>query len=90
MDVLKANLKQYEVQRTQAMEKIAESRAGQERIEQLKATKRAMLEVFSSGLLYDGLEYFSQELRHEVYQALGLNVTVYSEESPSRLGHAAG
>lgn len=82
MEALKANLQQYEFQRTQAREKIAESRAGQERIEQLKPTKRAILEVFLSGLLYDGLEYFSQELRHEVYQALGLKVTVYSEDSP--------
>ena len=31
MDALKANLAQYEVQRTQAREKIAEYRAGQER-----------------------------------------------------------
>ncbi len=82
MDVLKVNLAQYESQRTQAREKLAESRAHEDRISQLKATKAAMLEVFSSGLLYDGLEYFSQELRHEVYQALGLKVTVYSEDSP--------
>lgn len=52
------------------------------RIEQLKAANRVILEVFSSGLLYDGLEYFLQELRYEVYQALGLKVTVYSEDSP--------
>lgn len=82
MDVLKSNIAAYEVQREQAREKIAESRAGQERIEQLRATKQAMLEVFASGLLYDGLEYFSEELRHAVYQAMGLKVTVYSEDSP--------
>ncbi len=38
-----------------------------------------MLDAYACGILYDGIQYFSPELRHEVYSALGLKVTVDKE-----------
>jgi hypothetical protein len=45
-------------------------------VEDLKRTKRVILAAYADGILYDGLLHFSPEIRHQIYDALGVRVTV--------------
>jgi hypothetical protein len=40
----------------------ANARAGQNRVEELRATKRAMLEAYTMGIAYDGIHSFPAEM----------------------------
>ncbi len=61
---------------------------GQNRIEELRATKRAILKSYATGIEYDGIHYFSPEMRREIYEALRLKVTVSKDGTPRMQGIA--
>ncbi len=42
-----------------AEEQLANARAGQSRVEELQATKRAMLEAYAQSMSYDGVYWLS-------------------------------
>jgi hypothetical protein len=71
-----------------AEEHLANARAGRNRVEELRATKRAMLEAYATGIQYDGIQYFSPEMRREIYEVLHLKVTVPAEGAPRIQGNA--
>jgi site-specific DNA recombinase len=76
LDELRQKIAELDETRTTAEEHLANARAGQNRVEELRATKKAMLEAYTAGIAYDGIYSFPAEMRHEIYQALGLKVTV--------------
>jgi hypothetical protein len=69
-----------------AVKHLAEAHEGRGRIEQLRATKSAILKAYAHGILYDGMKYFSPEMRHEIYAALGLKVTAHKMAGQERGG----
>lgn len=87
-DELRASLTQHEEQRKAAQEQIEASQGQHQRVEELRATKRGLLEAYSQGLLYDGLHSFSPEMRREIYDALQLNVIVGQDGKPRVKGIA--
>jgi DNA invertase Pin-like site-specific DNA recombinase len=75
-DELTEKLRNLEATKSAAESKLQESRAGESRLNQLQATRRAILASYADGILYDGIRWLTPELRHEIYDALGLRVTV--------------
>jgi hypothetical protein len=75
LDELAAKLRALDERKSGAERQLKDARDGNERVEELKATKRAFLGAYASGILYDGIEHFTPEMRHEIYGALGLKVT---------------
>lgn len=88
IDELTANLQRYEEQRKVAEQHLAESRNQQQRVEELRATKRALLESYASGIEHDRIHCFSPEMRREIYDALQLNVIVAADGTPRFKGVA--
>jgi len=76
---LAEKLRVLDKNKADAQRQVENARDGQAHIEELKETKKAMLSAYASGILYDGVEHFSPEMRHEIYAALGLKVTVNSD-----------
>jgi hypothetical protein len=58
---------------------LANARAGQSRVEELRARKWAMLDAYAQGISYDGVYWLPPELKHEIYYALRLKVTVHAD-----------
>ena len=75
-DELAEKLRMLEDTRAAAESKLEESRAGESRLNQLQTTRRAILASYADGILYDGIRWYSPQIRHEIYDALGLRVTV--------------
>jgi Recombinase zinc beta ribbon domain len=88
LDELSAKLQELDAATSQAEEYLARARAGQSRVEELRATKKAMLEAYTAGITYDGIRYFSPEMRREIYEALRLKVTVAKDGTPRTQGIA--
>jgi hypothetical protein len=88
LDELADKLRALEVTRTTAEGHVANARAGLNRVEDLRATKRAMLEAYAAGIEYDGISYFSPEMRREIYEALRLRITVGSDGTAHIQGNA--
>jgi hypothetical protein len=88
MDELSGNLRELDETRSKAEAHLAEARAGQSRVEELRATKRAMLEAYGRGIYHDGIRYFNPEMRGEIYDALQLVVTVAADGSARIRGNA--
>ncbi len=78
-DELTVKLRALDEARTTAEQHLREARDGEGRVEELKATKRTLLALYANGILYDGLLHFSPEMRHQIYEALGLRVTVETD-----------
>jgi hypothetical protein len=76
MDELASKLRALGSTKATAEGHLAQAREGGNRIEELRTAKRAMLAAYASGILYDGIYYFSPELRREIYEALRLKITV--------------
>lgn len=85
---LTANLERYEEQRRVAEGHLAESRNQQQRVEELRATKRALLEAYVGEIHYDGIQYLSPELRRDIYDALQLQVYVAADGTARFTGAA--
>jgi site-specific DNA recombinase len=75
LDELAAKLRVIDERKSAAERQLKDARDGTDRVEELRATKRAFLGAYASGILYDGIEHFTPEMRHEIYGALGLRVT---------------
>lgn len=88
MDELTANLARYEEQRKIAEGHLAESRGQQQRVEELRATKRALLGAYATEIEYDGIRYLEPELRREIYDALQFSVLVAADGTPRFKGVA--
>jgi len=56
-----------------------EARDGESRVEELRATKRMILSAYANGIIHDGIRYFDGPMRHGIYDALGLRVTVETD-----------
>jgi hypothetical protein len=88
IDELAHKLRELEETKATAEEHLASARAGQSRVEDLRVTKKAMLEAYTAGILYDGIRYFSPKMRREIYEALRLKVTVSADGRPRIQGIA--
>jgi Recombinase zinc beta ribbon domain len=88
LDELSAKLLELDATKSQAEEHLANGRMGQSRVEELRATKRAMLEAYAMGIQYDGIRYFTPEMRREIYEALRLKVIVAADGTPRIQGIA--
>jgi site-specific DNA recombinase len=75
-DELTDKLRTLDTTRSAAETKLEDARAGESRLEELRATKRGILGAYAHGILYDGIRYFDSKMRHDIYDALGLRVTV--------------
>ncbi len=78
-DQLKQKLSVVDQNKATAEQHLKDARDGESRIEDLKRTKRTILASYADGILYDGLMHFSPEMRHQIYDALGLRVTVETD-----------
>jgi site-specific DNA recombinase len=88
LDELADKLRELDRTKATAEEHLANARAGQNRVEELQATKRAMLEAYTAGIAYDGIHSFPAEMRREIYDALQLKVTVSPYGTPRYQGLA--
>jgi site-specific DNA recombinase len=88
LDELSDKLRELDKTKATAEEHLANARAGQSRIEELRATNKAMLEAYTAGIAYDGIHSFPAEMRREVYEALRLKVTVAKDGTPRMQGVA--
>jgi site-specific DNA recombinase len=79
IDELKHHLHELDERKATAEEHLANARAGQSRVEELRATKRAMLEAYAQGISYDGVYWLPPVLKHEIYYALRLKVTAHED-----------
>jgi hypothetical protein len=78
-DELAEKLRTLEANRSAAETKLEDARAGESRLEELRATRRAILASYADGILYDGIRYFDSKMRHDIYDALGLRVVVETD-----------
>ena len=88
MDELTDELREIAKTKATAEGHLANARAGQNRVEELRATKEAILTSYATGIQYDGIRYFSPEMRREIYEALNLKVTVATDGTPRIQGMA--
>jgi site-specific DNA recombinase len=79
-DELRARLAQLEEQKATAERELARLREAEGRVEELKARKRAVLEMYGTGLMC-GLEFFPPGLRRLLYGFLGLRVSVRADRT---------
>jgi len=66
-DGLGTKLAQLEDRKATARRQLDRLNEGQRRVNELKATKRALLGAYADGILYDGLRWFTPEMRREIY-----------------------
>ena len=88
LDELADKLRELDKTKATAEEHLADARAGENRVEELRATKRAMLQAYAAGITYDGIHSFPAEMRREIYDALQLKVTVSPDGTPRYQGIA--
>jgi len=78
-DELKQRLSVVDRDRETAETHLREARDGESRVEELRATKRVILSAYANGIIHDGIRYFDGPMRHGIYDALGLRVTVETD-----------
>jgi hypothetical protein len=78
-DQLRQKLSVLDENQRTAEQHLKDARDGETRLEDLKRTKRTILASYADGILYDGLLHFSPEMRHHIYDALGLRVMVETD-----------
>jgi len=78
-DELAEKLRTLEATRSAAETKLEDARAGESKLEELRATKRGILSAYATGILYDGIRWFSPQMRHDIYDALGLRIVVETD-----------
>ena len=76
LDELGEKLRRLDDAKATAERELSRMHDGQRTVDELIAAKRAMLEAYEQGIYYDGIAYFSPEMRRELYQHLRLKVTV--------------
>lgn len=59
---------------------LAEARGSASRLSEMQKARRAVLEMFGSGLM-GGIYWFPPRLRREVYRLLGLHVEVFADQT---------
>jgi hypothetical protein len=75
LDELGEKLRRLDAKST-AERELSRMHDGQRNVDELIAAKRAVLEAYEQGIYYDGIAYFSPEMRCELYENLRLKVTV--------------
>jgi hypothetical protein len=88
LDELADKLRALEGTKATAEDHLSNARAGQDRVEELRTTKKAMLEAYTAGIQHDGIRYFSPEMRREIYESLRLGVTVAADGTARIQGNA--
>jgi len=88
LDELADKLRELDKTKAAAEEHLANARAGQNRVEELRATKRALQEAYTAGIAYDVIHSFPADMRREIYDALQLKVTVSPNGTPRYQGFA--
>ena len=76
LDELGEKLRRLDDAKATAERELSRMQDGQRTVDELIAAKRAMLEAYERGIYYDGIAYFSPEMRRELYENLRLKVTV--------------
>ena len=84
LDELGSKLAQLDESRTTAQGELNRLREGRRRVEELEATKAALLTTYRDVLQYDGVLYLPWEVRRELYEAMRLEVTV-PKDGPIRV-----
>jgi len=79
LDELTHNLQELDERKTTTEKHLEDARAGQSRVEELKATKRAILAAYAQGITYDGVYWLPHESKVEIYHALQLKVTAHKD-----------
>ena len=69
---LKSRLDALAEEREFAASQLRDSEARQMRQDALRSTRDSLLVVYRDGILYDGLNYLTAEMRREIYQSLSL------------------
>lgn len=75
LDELGAKLRQLDEDRATTERELDQLKGGQQRLRQLKAQKRFILETFGEGMNL-GLMWFPSQMRRAIYQMLRLKITV--------------
>jgi hypothetical protein len=75
-DELAEKLRVLDQNKATAEQHLKDARDGEGRLEDLNRTKRTILASYADGIHYDGLLHFTPEMRYQIYDALGLRVTV--------------
>jgi len=84
-DQLRQKLSVLDENQRTAERHLKDAKDGQTKLEDLKRTKRTILASYADGILYDGLMHFAPEMRRQIYDALGLRVTVETDpQDPKR------
>ncbi len=76
---LAEKLRVLDINKAAAEQHLADATSAESRVNELQATKRAILSAYANGILYDGIRYFTPQMRHDIYDALGLRVTVQTD-----------
>lgn len=76
LEELGSKLAELNASKTTAQAELDRLQQGARRVEELRATKSALLTTYKDVLTYDGVMYLPWEVRRELYEAMRLQVTV--------------
>ncbi len=82
MAKLGAKLTELNDRKATARRELDRLKEGRRRADELEATKRALLRAYAEGILYDGIRWFTPEMRRDIYEAMRLKITVPAEGRP--------
>ncbi|HEV2094276.1 MAG TPA: recombinase family protein, partial [Rubrobacter sp.] len=71
-DELRARLDKLAQEREFAASQLRDTEASQKRQDALRSTRDSLLGVYKDGIVYDGLNYLTAEIRREIYSSLSL------------------
>ncbi len=84
LEELGSKLAEINASKTTAQAELDRLQVGRRRVEELEATKAALLTTYKDVLEYDGVRYLPGEVRRELYEAMRLQVTV-PKDGPIRV-----
>jgi hypothetical protein len=84
LEELGSKLAELDASKATAQTELDRLREGARRVEELRATKAALLTTYKDVLQYDGVMYLPWEVRRELYEAMRLQVTV-PKDGPIRV-----
>lgn len=76
LEELGSKLAELTASKTTAQAELERLQEGARRVEELRATKAALLTTYQDVIQYDGVRYLPWEVRRELYEAMRLQVTV--------------
>jgi hypothetical protein len=82
MDELGSKLAQLNERKATAQHELDRLNEGCRRVDELEATKGSLLRAYAEGMLYDGLRWFTPEMRRDIYEAMRIKITVPTEGKP--------